>query len=119
MPTGTTANDGTLVRGSIDLTISGVPYVLMDYKRSAKARSEYDYDKSGKPLMASHVEDFETISGTIRARSDQAAPPKFTTFSYDGKNWYIKDREEGGSTQGLKSYTVEIVEQIGTTLTVG
>lgn len=109
-------NDGTLVRGSIDLTISSVPYVLLDYKRSAKARSEEEYTSAGKPLAASHVEGFETISGTIRARSDQAAPPKFVTFSYDGKNWYIKDREESGSTSGLKSYSVEIQEQIAATL---
>lgn len=109
-------NDGTLVRGSIDLTINSVPYVLLDYKRSAKARSEEDYTSSGKPLAASHAEGFETISGTIRARSDQVAPPKFITFAYDSKNWYIKDREEGGSNSGLKSYSVEIQEQISATL---
>ena len=109
-------NDGTLVRGSIDLTINSVPYVLLDYKRSAKARSEEDFNSSGKPLAASHVEGFEMISGTIRARSDQAAPPKFVTFSYDSKNWYIRDREEGGSTAGIKSYTVEIQEQIAASL---
>ena len=109
-------NDGTLVRGSIDLTINSVPYVLLDYKRSAKARSEEDYTSAGKPLAASHAEGFETISGTIRARSDQVAPPKFTTFAYDSKNWYIKDRGEGGSTAGLKSYSVEIQEQISATL---
>lgn len=113
-----TANDGTLVRGSITLTISGVTYVLLDYKRGAKARSEQDYDENGKPSAASHVEDFEMISGTIRARSDQAAPPKFTSFSYDGKNWYIKDREEAGSTRGLKAYAVEIMEQIGNAITL-
>jgi hypothetical protein len=109
-------NDGTLVRGSIDLTINSVAYVLLDYKRSAKARSENDYDSAGKPLAASHVEDFETISGTIRARSDKAAPAKFVTFAYDGKNWYIKDREEGGSTSGIKSYAVEIQEQVAGSL---
>lgn len=113
-----TANDGTLVRGSIDLTINGVVYTLLDYKRSAKARSEMDYDKDGKPLAASTVEDFETISGTIRARSDKAAPAKFVSFSYDSKNWYIKDREESGSTQGLKAYSVEIVEQVNASLTL-
>src|SRR3954465_3454818 len=110
------ANDGTLVRGSINLTIFGVTYVLLDYKRSAKARSEQDYDVDGKPAAASHVEDFEVIPGTIRARSDQAVPPKFVSFSYDSKNWYIKDREEAGSTQGLKAYAVEIMEQIGESL---
>lgn len=109
-------NDGTLVRGSITLTISGVPYVLLDYKRGAKARSEQDYDANGKPLAASHVEDFEQINGTIRARSDQATPPKFVTFSFDSKNWYIKDREEGGSTAGIKSYSVDIQEQIAGSL---
>lgn len=109
-------NDGTLVRGSIDLTISGVPYVLVDYKRGAKARSENDYTSAGKPAGASHAEDFEIISGTIRARSDQVAPPKFTTFAYDGKNWYIKDREESGSTSGIKAYSVEIQEQIAASL---
>lgn len=110
-------NDGTLIRGSIDLTINSVPYVLVDYKRSAKARSEEDFSSNGKPLAASHVEGFEMISGTIRARSDQAVPPKFITFSYDSKNWYIKDREESGSTSGIKSYSVEIQEQIAATLT--
>jgi hypothetical protein len=112
------ANDGTLVRGSIDITISGVPYVLLDYKRSAKARSEEDFDSAGKPAAASHAEGFEMISGTIRARSDKAAPPKFVTFAFDSKNWYIKDREEAGSTAGLKSYAVEIQEQISDTLTI-
>ena len=110
-------NDGTLIRGSIDLTINSVPYVLVDYKRGAKARSEEDFASTGKPLAASHVEGFEMISGTIRARSDQAVPPKFVTFSYDSKNWYIKDREESGSTSGIKSYSVEIQEQIAATLT--
>src|SRR3954470_7023325 len=111
-------NDGTLIRGSIDITIAGVLYVLLDYKRGAKARSEADYDKNGKPAAASHVEDFEMISGTIRARSDQVAPPKFTTFALDGKNWYIKEREESGSTAGLKAYAVEIQEQIANGLTL-
>jgi hypothetical protein len=111
-------NDGTLVRGSIDLTINSVVYTLLDYKRSAKARTEMDYDSSGKPKAASHAEDFETISGTIRSRSDKAAPPKFVVFSYDSKNWYIKDSEEAGSTQGLKSYAVEIMECISGSVTI-
>lgn len=110
-------NDGTLVRGSIDLTINSVVYALLDYKRSAKARTELDYLSTGKPGAASHAEDFEMISGTIRMRSDQVAPPKFVTFSYDSKNWYIRDREESGSAPGLKQYAVEIQEQIGATLT--
>jgi hypothetical protein len=113
------ANDGTLVRGSIDLTISGVVYTLLDFKRDGgKARSEMDYDSAGKPKAASHAEDFEKISGTIRARSDQAAPPKFTVFSYDAKNWYIVDREYSGSTTGIKQYAVEIMECISGSVTV-
>ncbi len=112
------ANDGTLTRGSIDLTISSVVYALLDFKRSAKARTELDYDSSGKPARASHVEDFEMISGTIRVRSDQVAPPKFTSFSYDSKNWYIKDSELTGSTTGLKQYAVEIIEQIGAAIVI-
>lgn len=109
----TIANDGTLVRGSITLTIASVPYVLMDYTRpGGTARSEFDYDANGKPAASSHVEDFERITGTIRTRSDQAAPAKFTVFSYDGKSWYIINREETGSTEGLKQYAVEIVECI-------
>lgn len=118
MPPGI-ANDGTLVRGSIDLTISSVVYTLLDYKRSGgKARTEMDYTAAGKPRAASHAEDFEEITGTIRMRSDVAVPPKFIVFSYDSKNWYIKDREEGGSTAGLKEYSVTIMECISGTVTV-
>lgn len=109
-------NDGTLVRGSIALTISAVVYTLLDFKRSAKARTEEDFTAAGKPAAASHAEGFEMISGTIRARSDQAEPPKFATFAYDGKNWYIKERELSGSTAGLKQYSVEIMEQIAASL---
>jgi len=112
------ANDGTLVRGSIDITISSVAYCLLNYKRGAKARTELDYDSSGKPAAASHAEDFEMISGTIRSRSDKAAPPKFIIFSYDSKNWYIKDREVSGSTEGIVEYAVEIIECINGAVTV-
>lgn len=111
-------NDGTLVRGSVDLTINSVVYTLLNFKRplAGKARSELDYDAAGKPKAASHAEDFETITGTIRKRSDQAVPPKWTTFSYDSKNWYIENIEESGSTTGLKEYAVEIREQIAAAL---
>lgn len=111
-------NDGTLVRGSIDITISGVTYTFLNFDDDgAQARSELDYDKNGKPAAASHAEDFRMMSGVIRARSDQVAPPKFTTFSYDSKNWYIKNRRYTGSTEGLKEYAVEIQEQIAASLT--
>lgn len=113
------ANDGSLTRGSVDLTISSVVYPLVDFKRDrGKARTEKDYDSSGKPAAASHAEDFEMITGTIRQRSDKVAPPKFTVFAYDSKNWYIVDREESGSTQGLKEYAVTIMECITGTVTV-
>lgn len=113
------ANDGTLVRGSIDLTIAAVVYALLDFKRpGGKARTEKDYTSAGKPGAASHAEDFEEITGTIRQRSDKVAPPKFIVFTYDGKNWYICDREESGSTAGLKEYAVTIMECITGTVTV-
>lgn len=113
------ANDGTLTRGSIDLTISAVVYTLINYKRSrGKARTTLDYTSAGKPSAATHAEDFETISGTIRVRSDKVAPPKFTVFTYDSKNWYLTDREESGSTEGIKEYAVEILECINAAVTV-
>lgn len=111
-------NDGTLVRGSIKLTINSVAYVFLNFDDDgAQARSENDYDESGKPLAASHAEDFRMISGVIRARTDQVAPPKFTTFTYDSLNWYIKSRRYTGSTEGLKEYAVEIQQQINASLT--
>jgi hypothetical protein len=112
------ANDGTLVRGSINLTISSVTYVMKDVARTYGApRSEMDYDANGKPAASSHVEDFEHITGTIMARSDQVIPPKFTVFSYDSKNWMIIDRSLAGSTEGMKSYTVDIIENISGSVT--
>jgi hypothetical protein len=111
-------NDGTLVRGSIKITISTVPYIFMNFDDDgAQARSENDFDEAGKPYAASHAEGFRMITGVIRARSDQVAPPKFTTFAYDGTNWYIKNRRYTGSTEGLKEYAVEIQEQINVSLT--
>jgi hypothetical protein len=110
-------NDGTLVRGSIKPSINGVNYIFLNFEDDgAQPRSENDYDENGKPLAASHAEDFQMISGVIRARSDQVAPPKFVTFSYDGKNYYIKSRRYTGSTEGLKEYAVEIQEQIAASL---
>lgn len=112
------ANDGTLVRGSIDLTISSVIYTLLNFKRGLKARSIYDYDSAGKPAAASHAEDFEHISGTIRTRSDKPLPPKFILFAYDSKNWYILDRELSGSTEGLQEFSVDIIECINGAVTI-
>lgn len=112
------ANDGTLVRGSIAITISGTTYVLLNFNRGAKARSEYDYDENSKPAASNHAEDFEMITGTIRQRSDKPAVPKFTVFSYDGKNWQVINRDESGSTEGLKEYAVEIVEVITGAVTI-
>jgi hypothetical protein len=112
------ANDGTLVRGSIDITLNSVIYTLLNFKRGAKARSIMDYSAAGKPAAASHAEDFEHINGTIRQRSDKAAPPKFVVFSYDSKNWYIVDSEDGGSTEGLREYTVDIIECINAAVVI-
>ena len=110
-------NDGTLARGSITLTINSVAYILLNFDDDgAKPRSEMDYDANGKPYAASHADDFRQITGVIRARSDQVAPPKYVTFSYDSKNWYIKSRRYTGSTEGLKEYAVEIQEQINAAL---
>lgn len=107
----TVAADSSLVRGSVDLTIAGIVYPLVDFKRTrGKARMEKDYDKFGKPAGVSIAEDFEEISGTIHVRSDRVAPPKFTVFAYDGKNWFIYDRPESGSTAGLQDYAVSIIE---------
>lgn len=112
-------NDGTLTRGSIDIVIGGVTYTLLDYKRTGgKVRTEVDYTAAGKPRAASHAEELDELSGTIRMRSDQAAPPKYTSFAYDSKNWYIVEREESGSTTGLKEYQVRILEQVGASVTV-
>jgi hypothetical protein len=113
------ANDGTLVRGSEDITINSVTYTLTDFKRDgAKSRSEIDYGSDGKPQAASHAEDPEMFTGTIRCRSDKVDPPKFIVFSFDSKNWYIKEREKSGSAPGLKEFSVEIWECLTGSVTV-
>lgn len=111
-------NDGTLVRGSIKITISSVAYIFLNFDDDgAQPRTNNEYDELGKPLAASHAEDFRMISGVIRARSDQVAPPKFVSFSYDSLSFYIKSRKYTGSTEGLKEYAVEIQEQVNASLT--
>jgi hypothetical protein len=113
------ANDGTLVRGSIALTINSVVYTLLNYSRTGGApRTELDYDANGKPAASNVAEDFERITGVIRMRSDKATPPKFTVFSYDSKNWQIISCEESGSTEGLKEYSVEILEVVNGSVTI-
>lgn len=115
----TIANDGTLIRGSIKVTISSVPYIFLNFDDDgAQPRTELDYDETSKPYAASQSDDFRMISGVIRARSDQVAPPKYTTFVYEGVNFYIKSRRYTGSTEGLKQYAVEIQEQINASLTL-
>lgn len=114
----TNALDGTLVRGSTTITISAVTYILKTFDDDGGApRSEYDYDEDGKPNASSHAEDFRKITGEIMARSDQVAPPKFTLFTYDSLNWMIISRRFTGSTEGLKSYNVEIVQVINGAVT--
>lgn len=111
-------NDGTLVRGSIKVTISGVSYIFLNFDDDERApRTENDYDETGKPYAASHAEDFRMVSGVIRARSDQVAPPKFVTFTHDSLSFYIKSRKYTGSTNGLKEYAVQLQEQINASLT--
>jgi hypothetical protein len=111
-------NDNALVRGSITTVISGVTYTWLDYKQGAKARMEKDYSALGKPAGVSIAEDFEELTGTIRVRSDQVAPPKFTVFSYDGKNWFIYDREKSGSTVGMQDYAVSAIECVSGSVTI-
>lgn len=113
-------NDGTLVRGSIKVAIptGGTNYIFLNFDDDERQpRSENDYNELGKPFAASHAEDFQMITGVIRARSDQVAPPKFQTFVYGGINYYIKSRRYTGSTEGLKEYAVQIQEQINASLT--
>lgn len=112
------ANDGTLVRGTFTITINAVAYILKTFDDDGGApRSEYDYDEAGKPKAASHAEDFRKITGEIMARSDQVAPPKFVVFTHDSLNFYIISRRYTGTTEGLKSYNVEIVQNISGSIT--
>lgn len=111
-------NDGTLVRGSIKPTIgAGGPYIFLNFDDDgAQAASEEDFNELGKPNAASHREGFRKLTGVIRARSDQAAPAKFTAFTYDSINMYIVNRRYTGSTEGLKEYAVECMELINASL---
>lgn len=104
------ATDVTLIRGTFNITIATVVYSMVDIKRSAKAKVDEDYTTAGKYRGSSQAEQAETISTTIRARSDQVAPPKFVVFAFDSLNWYIRDRELSGSQTGIQQYAVDIVE---------
>ena len=106
----TIATDVTLIRGTFDVVISGVTYSLVDIKRSAKAKVDEDYTTQGKYRGSSDAEGAETMSATIRARSDQVAPPKFVVFAFGGLNWKMRDRELSGSQTGIQSYACEFVE---------
>jgi hypothetical protein len=111
--------DGSLIRGSENLTIGGNVYGFFDIKDDGgKARMEKDYDSLGKYNGCSIAEDARMLSGTVRARSDQPAPPKFTTFTYDGALFFIYDSEFAGSQAGLKQYSVSIIQQKNPTLTI-
>ena len=104
------ATDVTLIRGTFNIVIAGTTYSLVDIKRSAKAKVDEDYTTAGKYRGASQAEQAEQFTSTIRARSDQPAPPKFTVFPFDSLNWYIRDRELSGSQTGIQQYAVTVVE---------
>ena len=105
-----TAQDVTLIRGSVNFTINSVVYSAINFSDEAKARMDKDYATSGKYRGASTVEDSEEITCQIRARSDQAAPPKFVVFSYNSLNWYIYERKFSGSQAGVQVYDCTIIE---------
>lgn len=112
-------NDGTLVRGTTTVTISGVTYLFKSFDDDGAApRSEFDYDEDGKPYASSHAEDFRKLTGEIMARSDQVAPPKGVVFTYDSLNFMIVSRRLTGTTEGLKSYNIEAVQNISGSVTI-
>lgn len=108
------STDSLLVRGSAVLTISTVDYVLLNFTDSTPARTEKDYDEDGKPDGSSTAEDFRQLTGTIRVRAGVAAPPKFTSFTYDSTTMMITERDLTGSTEGLQEYNITALEHIGT-----
>ena len=104
------ATDVTLIRGTFNVTINSVVYSLVDIKRAAKVKVDDDYTTAGKYRGASMAEQAESFTATIRARSDQAAPPKFVVFSFDSLNWYIQDRELTATQVGIQQYACVMVE---------
>jgi hypothetical protein len=119
------ATDVTLIRGSVNLTIAGVVYSATDFKAAAKARSEKDYTTTGKYRGQSIAEDLEEITCTVRARSDQVAPPKFVAFAFTlpnsistATNWQITEREISGSQAGIQAYALTISECPSGTVTI-
>lgn len=116
----TIANDGTLVRGTERWTISAVGYLFLSFSDDgAQGRTELDYDEFSKPNASSISEDFRKVTGVIRVRSDQVAPPKFTMFSraYDGLNYQLVNRTYSGSATGLKEYAIEALQVINGAVT--
>jgi hypothetical protein len=112
-----TASDVSLIRGSVDLTINGVVYSALNFKDAAKIREDKDYATNGKYIGTSGVEDREEMTVSIRARSNQVAPPKFFPFAFTVPNgtstattWFILERELSGSQSGVQSYDCTIVE---------
>lgn len=103
-------SDNGLIRGSITVTIDGVPYLLKTFDRAKPVRSDREYDASGLPLASSHAADFQTISVEIMAEAGVQEPSQLVPFSYDGKLWALGNLNLRGTTEGLTSYSGEITQ---------
>lgn len=111
------ASDVLLIRGSVDLTIAAVVYSAVNFSDEAPDVAEKDYATNGKYLGQSIREDAEEMTCTIRARSNQVAPPKFVAFAFTMPNststattWWITKRKLTGSQGGIQSYDVTVTE---------
>jgi hypothetical protein len=110
----TTLSDKALIRGSVSVTIDGYAYLLKTGSRSKPVVSNFEKDANGRPLVSSHVVDFQKFTGEIMAYTGTPEPSQLVPFLYDSKYWALGNLTLTYSTEGLRGYSCEITQLAGT-----
>lgn len=114
MATNRILSDKGLVRGSVTVTIDGYQYLLKTGTRQKPSVSNFEKDENGLPGSSSHAADFQKLPGEIMARTGTPEPAQRKPFLYDGLYWAITALTLNFSTEGLRSYTIEVTQLAGT-----
>lgn len=108
-------SDKGLQRGAFSpITLDGYTYLLKTGTRSKPVVSNFEKGETGLPLASSHVVDFQKLSGEIMAYAGTPEPSQLKPFLYDGLYWALGNLTLNASTEGLRSYTCELVLLAGT-----
>ncbi len=113
-------SDGGLIRGSYNITINGLAYVLKTFDLDLPVRSENDYAETGAFAKSSHITDQQKWAVTISAIAGTAGPTQlypFTISGYSNLYWAVGNLKFTGTAMGLQTWSADLLQLATATAT--